>query len=195
MDFSEFRRRLASLGGGQRRYANLAALRPVRDVIERAAHLLDKKSLQPLTDGLAPLAGAAVGAGTGAAAGAVMMSAGAASGTAGAAAMTSALAAAGSIVGGGMAVGLAVVATPAVVLTAAGALAAHRYNTNRLRKLERLYLQRAIQLRDAMAAELQDANTRNEARLEVLQQHLTLLKEVIRNLEGDLGSEDEPVGS
>lgn len=170
-------------------YESLDALKPVRRVLDEAGKALADQSRSLLSSGVPEVLGTVVGIGAGTATGAALISAGAASGTAGAAALTSGLAAAGGLVGGGMLLGVAVVAAPAVLLGIGGFAAATYWNNARLDRDRRALLQEAIRKHEAVLRQEKTENSRNRERADYLHTLVIKLEDVIRNLQGDLGEQ------
>lgn len=108
-----------------------------------------------------------------------------------AAGITSGLAAAGSIVGGGMAAGVFVLAAPAVVLAAGGVgVAAHLKNKQLRQEKERLYqeaLKKHEAIIQALKQALKDEADTDKERLDYLQSLNILLQKAVDDLKHDLG--------
>jgi len=110
-------------------------------------------------------------------------------GTAGlsAAGIASGLAAAGSIVGGGMAAGIFVLAAPAVALAAGGVgLATHLKRKQLKQEKERLY-QEALRQHEAVIKALREEVNANKERLDYLKSLNALLQRAVKDLQHDLG--------
>lgn len=102
-----------------------------------------------------------------------------------AAGITSALAAAGSLIGGGMAAGVAVLAAPAVLLgIGAYAWSAQRNKKRLLEKKEKL-LQAVLRKHNAIIAELAKTAKNHRGRIDYLTRLNTLLQAAIRDLQAD----------
>lgn len=105
-----------------------------------------------------------------------------------AAGITSALAAAGSLIGGGMAAGVAVLAAPAVLLgIGAYAWSAQRNKKRLLEKKEKL-LQAVLRKHNAIIAELAKTAKNHRDRIDYLTRLNILLQAVIRDLQADKGA-------
>lgn len=170
-------------------YESLAALKPLRKLIVEAGVAINDKKRTLLQRDIPEVLGAVGGAGAGVAAGAGILSAGAASGAVGAAALTSGLSTAGAIVGGGMLAGIGVVATPAVVLGAAGVWAVSRRNKNKLSEAKEVLLQEALRKRDALLSELHATNSANTERVAYLTGLVAQLSAAVANLQADMRPE------
>ena len=170
-------------------YETLAALKPLRKLIVEAGVAINDKKRTLLQRDIPELLGAVGGAGAGAVAGAGILSAGAASGAVGAAALTSGLSTAGAIVGGGMLAGIGVVATPAVILGAAGVWAVGRRNKNKLFEAKEALLQEALRKRDALLHELHATNSANTERVDYLTSLVAQLSAAVVNLQADMRPE------
>lgn len=104
-----------------------------------------------------------------------------------AAGITSGLAAAGAIVGGGMAAGVFVLATPVAVLAAGGVgVASHLKNKQLKQEKERLYKE-ALKKHEAIIQALKAEADANKERLDYLQSLNILLTQAIKDLRKDLG--------
>ena len=169
-------------------YESLAALKPIQKLVSEAGTAINDKARTLLDSDIPELLGAAGGVGVGVAAGAGLLSVGAASGAVGAAALTSGLATAGSIVGGGMLVGVGVVAAPAVVLGAAGVWAVGRRNRNKLFEAKEALLQEVLRKRDALLSELHGTNSANHERIAYLTSLVAQLQAAVANLQADVSA-------
>ena len=167
-------------------YRNLDALTPVTRLLDEAGKAVNDKTRTLNSSGIPEILGAVGGVGGGAAAGAGILFASAAQGTVGAAALTSGLATAGSIVGGGMLVGIGVVAAPAVILSVGGYWLLSKRNKNKLAEAKEIALQDAVRKRDALLLELKSRNAHNVSRIEYLNRLMAQLLATIDNLETDL---------
>jgi hypothetical protein len=170
-------------------YPSLGALVPLRKVLDEAGKALHDPSRTLRHSTIPSLLGAGAGAGMGGVAGAAILSGGAASGTAGAAALTSGLAAAGGVVGGGMLVGIAVVAAPAVLLSVSGYALFSIMNRKKLDRERRALLQEAIIKTAAVAGQQRQTAQANHDRAEYLAALNAKLRDIIRNLREDLGEQ------
>lgn len=104
-----------------------------------------------------------------------------------AAGITSGLATAGSIVGGGMAAGVLVLAAPVAILGGAGvALASHLKNKQLRQEKERLYKE-VLSKHDAIIKSLKEEADSDKERIDYLQSLNILLQRAIIDLQKDLG--------
>lgn len=105
-----------------------------------------------------------------------------------AAGITSGLAAAGALVGGGMAVGVGVLAAPVAVLAVAGYGLFSYIKTAKLVQAKEECLKEAIKSRDAILGALKNENQANKERIDYLQSLNTLLSAAIKDLKADLAA-------
>lgn len=104
-----------------------------------------------------------------------------------AAGITSSLATAGTIVGGGMAAGVFVLAAPVAILAATSVGAAsHLKNKQLRREKERLYKE-ALEKHDAIIKAMKADADADKERLDYLQSLNILLQQAIKDLRHDLG--------
>lgn len=104
-----------------------------------------------------------------------------------AAGITSSLATAGTIVGGGMAAGVFVLAAPVAILAATGVgVASHLKNKQLRREKERLYKE-ALKKHDAIIKAMKADADADKERLDYLQSLNILLQQAIKDLRHDLG--------
>lgn len=104
-----------------------------------------------------------------------------------AAGITSSLATAGTIVGGGMAAGVFVLAAPVAILAATSVgVASHLKNKQLRREKERLYKE-ALKKHDAIIKAMKADADADKKRLEYLQSLNILLQQAIKDLRHDLG--------
>lgn len=163
------------------------ALKTVQAVIDDADLVLHDKTRKiqdsPISEAVAGAIGVGVGAGIGFAG---LYLGGSVVGLS-AAGITSGLAAAGSLIGGGMAVGIAVLAAPAVVFggTAMG-ITSHVRN-KRLRESKELLYKNALAKQTAIAKALKEETDADKDRIDYLNGLNTLLRAAIKDLEHDLG--------
>jgi hypothetical protein len=172
-------------------YRSLDSLGSIERLLEQATEALSERSQTVVRNTpLAELAESAAGIGAGAATVGVILSTTAASGTAGAAALTSGLATAGGLVGGGMVAGIAVVAAPAVILgIAAYAATSHALKSRKMKAQKETLLIACMARQDAIQAKLNEQTAANAERIATLEELLTRLKGVIRELEFDRAQE------
>ncbi|MHB1609857.1 MAG: hypothetical protein ACYCXX_14740 [Acidiferrobacter thiooxydans] len=104
-----------------------------------------------------------------------------------AAGITSALAAAGSLVAGGMAAGIAVLAAPAVLLGVGAYAWTAQRNKKRLIQKKEMLLQEVLRKHDGIIRQLKDTSGKNKERIEYLTRLNILLQAAIKDLTGDLG--------
>lgn len=105
-----------------------------------------------------------------------------------AAGITSGLAAAGAIIGGGMALGIAVLAAPAVVLGVAGYAITTNYNYHKLQEQKQMLLQEILRKHNAIIGELNTTSQQNQERVDYLTRLNILLQAAIADLKNDLRS-------
>lgn len=104
-----------------------------------------------------------------------------------AAGITSSLATAGTIVGGGMAAGVFVLAAPVAILAATSVgVASHLKNKQLRREKERLYKE-ALKKHDAIIKAMKADADADKERLDYLQSLNILLQQAIKDLRHDLG--------
>ena len=104
-----------------------------------------------------------------------------------AAGITSSLATAGTIVGGGMAAGVFVLAAPVAILAATSVgVASHLKNKQLRREKERLYKE-ALEKHDAIIKAMKADADADKERLDYLQKLNILLQQAIKDLRQDLG--------
>lgn len=104
-----------------------------------------------------------------------------------AAGITSSLATAGTIVGGGMAAGVFVLAAPVAILAATSVdVASHLKNKQLRREKERLYKE-ALEKHDAIIKAMKADADADKERLDYLQSLNILLQQAIKDLRHDLG--------
>ena len=104
-----------------------------------------------------------------------------------AAGITSSLATAGTIVGGGMAAGVFVLAAPVAILAATSVgVASHLKNKQLRREKERLYKE-ALEKHDAIIKAIKADADADKERLDYLQKLNILLQQAIKDLRQDLG--------
>lgn len=104
-----------------------------------------------------------------------------------AAGITSSLATAGTIVGGGMAAGVFVLAAPVAILAATSVgVASHLKNKQLRREKERLYKE-ALKKHDAIIKTMKADADADKERLDYLQSLNILLQQAIKDLRHDLG--------
>lgn len=169
-------------------YKNIDSLNIVKKVLKEAESGINNPSRfipdEEISEVFAAASGAAVGAGIGFAA---LYFGGSVVGLS-AAGITSGLAVAGSIVGGGMAAGIAVLAAPAVVLAAGAGYFVARNKRIKLRQEKEMLLQEAIKKNDAIIRQLSQKTDRAGERIEYLTKMNILLQGIIEDLQTDLAA-------
>ena len=166
-------------------FQNVESLQQVVNVIKEASAALNDKTRTMRESAIPEVLAGALGAGVG---GIGSFAALYGLGTVGlsAAGITSGLAAAGSIVGGGMVVGVFVLAAPAVVLAGGAILLASNLKNNQLKQeKERLYKE-ALQKHEAIIQALKAETDADKERLDYLQSLNILLTQAIKDLKNDL---------
>ncbi|MCM1540803.1 MAG: hypothetical protein NC121_06020 [Blautia sp.] len=163
------------------------ALKTVQSVIDEADRALKDKSRRmedaPIGEAIAGAVGVGVGAGIGFAG---LYLGGSVTGLS-AAGITSGLAAAGSLIGGGMAAGIAVLAAPAVILGGAGAGIATRIKNKKLHEAKQLVYKNALAKQTAIIKALNEERAADRKRIEYLNGLNILLQSAIKDLQHDLG--------
>lgn len=166
-------------------YKNIEALTPVIRVIDEASKAVQNKSRSFKTSDIPDVFGAFAGAGVGGGIGFGLLSTLGVSGMS-AAGITSGLATAGSIVGGGMAAGVSVLAAPAVVLGVGGYALLSKYKRNKLKQTKEALLQEAIIKQNAIIEELKKNLESTNERTEYLKSLNIILQSAINDLKADL---------
>lgn len=167
-------------------FKSIDSLQSVVNIVNEASDALKDKSRTINKSAIPEVLGGALGSGVG---GACSFAALYGLGTTGfsAAGITSGLAAAGSLVGGGMAAGVFVLAAPVAVLAAGGVgIAAHLKNQQLRQEKERLYKE-ALKKQEAIIQELKRTNDANKERIDYLNSLNILLTQAIKDLQKDLG--------
>lgn len=169
-------------------YKNNDALNPVEKLINEAASAVsDKKRTDSDDKDIHEALALAGGVGVGGAIGYAALYYAGVTGLS-AAGITSALAVAGTIVGGGMAAGIAVLSAPAVLLgVGAYAFTAQRNKKRLIEKKEKL-LQEVLRKHNAIIEELKRTSNENKERLEYLAKLNILLQAAINDLQSDLAA-------
>ena len=169
------------------KFQNQEALKTVQAVIEDADAALKDTSRKMENSPIGETVAGAIGVGAGAGIGFAGLFFGGTQVGLSAAGITSGLAAAGSIIGGGMAAGIAVLAAPAVVLggTAVG-VAAHVKN-QKLREAKELLYKNALAKQTAILKALKKESNADKERIEYLNGLNILLQSAIKDLQHDLG--------
>ena len=168
-------------------YKSLDSLQLVENVINEASSALKEKSRTIAQSAIPEALAGAVGVGTGGAIGLTGLYYGGSVVGLSASGITSGLAAAGSLVGAGMAAGVAVLAAPAIVLGGAGYIVARNRKEKKLKQeKERLY-NLALQKQQAIINELKHTTSDAKERIEYLNDLNVLLRQAIKQLQEDLG--------
>lgn len=169
-------------------FKSMESLQPVVNIVNEASAAIQDQSRtiaqSPMSDILAGVLGAGVGSVASFAAlyglGVTGLSA---------AGITSALAAAGTIVGGGMAAGIFVLAAPVAILSATGIRIATVRRQKQLHQEKERLLNAAIEKNYAITTALQREVCATKERAEYLQSLNLLLQQAIKDLRADLGIE------
>jgi len=167
-------------------YKNISALAPVEKLVNEAGEALADPTRIKSDDGqLNEALGLAGGVGTGGAIGFAALYFG---GTAGLSAVgiSTGLATAGSLIGGGMAAGIGVLAAPAVILGVGGYAIISRRNVKKLIQRKEMLMQEILRKQNSVAEELKEENARNSERASYLSRLNTLLQQAIIDLRSDL---------
>lgn len=169
------------------KFQSQEALKTVQSVIDDADKALNDKSRRiqdsPIGETLAGAAGVGLGAGIGFAG---LYFGGSIVGLSGPGIMTG-LAAAGGLVGGGAAVGVAVLAAPAVILGGAGVGIASHVKNKKLREAKELLYKNALAKQTAIIKALKEEADADKDRIDYLNGLNILLQSAIKDLQHDLG--------
>lgn len=163
------------------------ALKQVQSVIEDADKALGDKSRKIEDSPIGVAVAGAVGTGIGAGIGFAGLYLGGSVVGLSAAGITSGLAAAGALIGGGMAVGIAVLAAPAVILGSSGVAIASHVKNKKLREAKSLVYKNAIAKQTAIVKALKEEADADKERLDYLTGLNVLLQSGIKDLQHDLG--------
>lgn len=163
------------------------ALKTVQAVIDDADKALKDKSRRMKDSPIGETLAGAVGVGAGAGIGFAGLYFGGSVVGLSAPGITSGLAAAGSLIGGGMAAGIAVLAAPAVVLGGAGVGVASHVKNKRLREAKELIYKNAIAKQTAILKALKEERNADKERIDYLNNLNILLQSAINDLKHDLG--------
>lgn len=168
-------------------FQSVESLQQVVNVVNEAAAAVNDKSRTIRESAIPEVLAGALGAGIGGVGSfAALYGLGSVVGLS-AAGIASGLAAAGSIVGGGMAAGVFVLAAPVAALAAGGVgLAAHLKNKQLRQEKERLYKE-ALKKHEAIIQALKTEADADKERLDYLQSLNILLTQAIKDLKKDLG--------
>lgn len=162
-------------------FKNIESLDQVKRVIDEVNAAIDDSSRTIKSSSMGPELIGALGAGAGAA---ISFAALFGLGVTGlsAAGITSALATAGAIVGGGMAAGIGVLATPIVIGYALASSSKHKELMREKRELYNMALQKQNQL----ISMLQKQDQMNKDRADYLNSLVIMLNAAVRDLQSDL---------
>lgn len=163
------------------------ALKTVENVINEATVAIDDKSMTVNNSPLGETAAGALGVGIGAGVGFAGLYLGGSVAGLSAPGITSGLAAAGGLVGGGMAAGVAVIATPAVILGSIGVGIASHLKNKKLREAKNIIYKNALAKQTAIMKALKEESDADKERLDYLNGLNVLLKAAIKDLGYDLG--------
>lgn len=167
------------------KFRSMDALKTVQSVIDDADAVLKDKS-RKIKD--SPIGEAAAGAvGVGAGIGFVGLYFGGTVTGLSAAGITSGLAAAGSLIGGGMAAGIGVLAAPAVLLGGAAIGVTSHVKNKKLRDSKELIYKNALAKQTAIIKALKEEKDADKQRIEYLNGLNVLLQAAIKDLQYDLG--------
>lgn len=167
-------------------YKNISALAPVEKLVNEAGEALADPTRIKSNDGqLNEALGLASGVGAG---GAIGFAALYFAGTTGLSAVgiSTGLATAGSLIGGGMAAGIGVLAAPAVILGVGGYAIIARRNVKKLIQRKEMLMQEILRKQNAVTEELKAENARNSERAGYLTRLNTLLQQAVVDLRSDL---------
>lgn len=172
------------------RFPSQDSLVPVQNVLNEAAAAVNDKTRtiddSPISDVLSGALGAGIGGATSFAA---LYFGGSVVGLS-AAGITSGLAAAGSIVGGGMAAGVGVLAAPVAILAAAGVHFASQKKAQQLKEAKELCYTEALRMQNAIINTLREDSYADKKRIDYLNSVNTLLEKAIYDLRHDLGEKE-----
>ncbi len=166
------------------------ALKIVQAVIDDTDKALKDKSRRMEESPIGEAVAGAVGVGVGAGIGFVGLYLGGSVAGLSAAGITSGLAAAGGLIGGGMAVGIAVLATPAVILGGVGIGVASHVKNKKLREAKELIYKNALAKQTAIINALKEESNADKERIKYLNGLNILLQSAIKDLQHDLGIAD-----
>lgn len=167
-------------------YKNNDSLNPVEKLITEAeAAVSDKKRVSSNDGEINEALALAGGVGAGGAIGYAALYYAGVTGLS-AAGITSALAAAGTLVGGGMAAGVAVLAAPAVLLGVGAYAFVAQHNKKRLIEKKEKLLQEVLRKHNAIIDELKRTSHENKGRMDYLTKLNVLLQAAINDLRNDM---------
>lgn len=167
-------------------YQNEKALAPIEKVLNEASAAINDTDRKSATNSeIHEVLAAASGIGTGAGVGFAALYFGGVTGLS-APGITSGLAVAGSMVGGGMAAGIWVIAAPAVIFGVGAYAFISKRNKRKLNEKKEILLQSALEKQNKIISELKHKTGTNEERIKYLEQLNILLQSIIKDLENDL---------
>lgn len=169
------------------KFKNQDALKTVQSVIDDADAALKDKSRKIKDSPIGATVAGAIGAGVGAGIGFAGLYFGGAVVGLSASGITSALAAAGTLIGGGMAAGIAVLAAPAVILSGTGVAVSSHIKNKKLREAKELTYKNAVAKQTAIIKALKEESDADKERIEYLNGLNILLQSAIKDLQYDLG--------
>lgn len=168
-------------------YLSDESLNPIRNIVNEASQAINDKTRTTsdnadINELLALVGGTGVGAGIGFA-GLYFL------GTVGLSAVgiTTGLATAGTLVGGGMAAGIGVLAAPAIILGAAAYYIVSQINKKKLKETKEMLLQEVLRKHNGIIEELKRTAAKDGKRISYLTNLIELLKRAIQDLGNDLG--------
>lgn len=167
-------------------FTSIDSLKPVEALVADASKALSTpyRTIKdsPLRETLAGVLGAGAGGGIGLAA---LYYGGAVVGLS-AAGISSGLAAAGALVGGGMAAGIAVLASPAVILGGTAIYATKSYREKKLKQEKEQLYKEALKKHAAIINELNNKAKLSKERADYLEALNIMLKDAINKLRNDM---------
>lgn len=163
------------------------ALKTVQTVLDEADAALKDKSRNIKSSAISEVLAGAIGMTAGGAISFAALYLGGSVVGLSAAGITSALAAAGSLIGGGMAAGIGVLAAPVAVLGALGVSVASREKNKKLRNAKDLYYKEAVKKQTAIINAMRKETDADKERIDYLNSLNTLLQAAIKDLKHDLG--------
>lgn len=171
-------------------YKNIDSLKPLEKLIREASSAIsDPNRLASDDNQINEALIAAGGVGVGGAIGFAALYLGGSVVGLSAAGITSGLAAAGTLIGGGMAVGIAVLAAPAVILGVGGYAVMANINKQKLKEKKEMLLQEIHRKHNAVISEIRKTANTQEERIDYLTRLNTLLQSAISDLESDIRAE------
>lgn len=169
-------------------FKDLQSLDSVRRVINEANAALNDSSRTIANSAIPEVLTGALGAGAGGAIGLAALYAGGSVVGLSAAGITSGLAAAGTIVGGGMAAGIAVLAAPAVVLGGIGVGVASAIKNKKLADEKHALYTKALEKQNAIIELLKNKYQMSKDRIDYLTSLNITLQAAIRDLQHDIAA-------